>query len=170
MASLLKFYTGDQLQLAQLTYGQSQYIALNTATGQMYWNHGGTKYYMNYRSDWDISDSSLPSFIKNKPDVPTIQDLMQQLDISQLPDSMGLVTPHKQPIVPSQVTSPDGKHFYLKLGKRRPQELIGSSSMFSVQTDSLSMDSSDAYTIQLSRYMAYQNTPTLPSGWVLIYS
>ena len=170
MASLLKFYTGDQLQLAQLTYGQSQYIALNTVTGQMYWNHGGTKYYMNYKSDWDISDSSLPSFIKNKPQVPTIQDLIQVLDISRLPDSAKLVTTYRQPIVPSQVTSPDNKHFYLKLDKRRPNEIITTSSMYSVQTDSLNVDNSNAYTIQLSRYMAYQNTPTLPSNWSLLYS
>ena len=67
----------------------------------MYWNHGGTKYYMNYKSDWNVSDSTLPSFIKNKPQVPTIQDLLQVLDISQLPDSAKLITTYRQPVVPS---------------------------------------------------------------------
>ena len=65
----------------------------------MYWNHSGTKYYMNYSSDWDVSDSGLPSYIKNKPDVPTIQQLLQVLDVSLLPDSTQLITPHKQDII-----------------------------------------------------------------------
>ena len=167
--TLIKFFTGTTYQLSNLTQNLNQYIALNTQTGEMFWNHNGTKYYMNYRSDWDISDSSLPSYIANKPSIPTIQDLLSEVDFSQVSDSF--IATHREPINPGQVTGDGNGRFYLQLGKRRPTQLItNSGSMYSIQTESLSITSDNVFTIQLSRYMAYQNKTTVPSGWVLLYS
>lgn len=43
---------------------------------------GGTQ----VQSDWDESDSSKPSFIKNKPDVPTYLSDLSDIDLTNLQD------------------------------------------------------------------------------------
>ena len=102
---------------------------------------------MNYISDWDVSDSSLPSYIKNKPDIPTIQDLIDSIDISQLSDSQNLITTHRSPINPQDVVADGNGKFYLQLGKRHPTELITFGTMYSIEPDSLSIDQNNVLTI-----------------------
>lgn len=86
----------------------------------MFWNYNGTKYLINYKSDWDESDSSLPTYIKNKPSIPTIEDLIQNLDISELSDSQYLIHTHKEPIDPSQVQADGNGRYFLTLSTQRP--------------------------------------------------
>lgn len=132
-SAIIKFFTGTTSQLNSMTSGLSSYIAFNTQTGELWWNYNNTKYYLNYTADWNESDSSSPAFIKNKPDILTIQDLIGVLDISQLADSTKMLTSYTDPIDPSNVTTGTGGKFFYAIGKRRPSGLMtGNGTMYSI--------------------------------------
>jgi len=88
---------------------------------------------MNYVADWDISDSSLPSFIKHKPHILTIADLINVLDVSELADQYDLVATYREPIV-NVVDGGGGKYYFTPTkNKRRPVDLItNNGAMYSV--------------------------------------
>ena len=167
--SIIKFFTGTTYQLQRLTNSASQYIALNTQTGQMYWNHDGIKYYMNYVADWNASDSAAPNFIKNKPAIPTIADFISNLDVSQLQDVQHIIVTYRLPITQNMIRVNNG-HYTVDLGNRHPKGIITSTSMYSIDQDSVTLHQDNTITLQLNNYMAYQNVTTVPNNWAVYYA
>ena len=168
-SSLIKFFTGNTSELNRLTTGLNQYIALNTQTGVMFWNHDGTKYYMNYVADWQENNSSSPNYIKNKPNIPTIQDFIASLDISQIPDATSMLVTYRLPISSSMVQVNDG-HYTITLGTRHPTGIITSRNMYSIEPDTVTLNAANGITLQLNNYMAYQNVTSVPNNWAVYYA
>lgn len=170
-SAVIKFFTGTTSQLAQLTQNLSTYIALNTQTGACWWNYNGTKYYLNYISDWDVSDSSSPAFIKNKPHILTMEDLIGVLDVSQLADATKMITSYSAHIDPAEVSTGSGGKYFYSLGKRMPNALVtNNGTMYSIEPSTISKDANLNITLQLSNYMAYENVTTVPNTWSLWYA
>lgn len=169
-SAIIKFFTGNTSQLASMTNNLSSYIAFNTETGSLWWNYNGNKYYLNYIADWNQSDSSSPAFIKNKPDLLTIQDLIGVLDVSQLADATNMITSCKVPIDPSNVIEGAGGKFLYTIGKRAPSGIMTTNAVYDLQPSTVTVDANNNITIDLSNYMAYENVTSVPSTWALWYA
>lgn len=167
-SSIIKFFTGNTYELGRLTQGLNQYIALNTQTGQMFWNHNGSKYYMNCGADWNESDSTSPNYVKNKPFL-TVADLVSTFDLSQIPDATNMLVTYRLPISATMVNVNDG-HYTIDLGTRHPTGIITSRSIYSIEPDTVTLDQNNSITLQLNNYMAYQNVTSVPNNWAVYYA
>lgn len=172
--SIIKFLTGTTRQLQPYLNGATaqQYIAFNKTTGELWWNHQGTKYYLKCAPDWAQSDSTASSYIKNKPSIPTVDDLIEALDVKDLNDSLNLVSTFRQLIDPQQVIPmASGKRLLQLTSKRMPTRLITPNKQYQIEPQSTQIAQDNTLTIDLSPYLAYQNTTVIPANsWYLLYS
>ena len=164
-SDIIRFYSGTTQELN--TVAASNYIAFDQTTKSLSWCHNGTKYSIlaAQNPDWNVTDPSSPAYIKNKP---AIEAATLPTDLSQFSDETYLAHTVRKAVPSSSV---DTQKWFLTESKRRPSQLITPNTMYSIQTDSLALDSSGNYKINLSRYLAYQNTQNVPaSGWYLLYN
>lgn len=163
---IIAFVTGTTQQLNTLCPQPTtqQRLILNTQTGQVFWDYNNVRYQVNttqIQGDWDQSDSSSPEYIKNKPEVPT--------DISQLTD-----TEHKvgiaQSVLDTNTATTTASGIVVTLpSSKLPAFIKTANNMYNVQADSVAVSSNGVISLNISRYMAYQNLQTIPTNWSIIY-
>ena len=160
---IIKFYTGTASQIAARTAAKDTCIGLQTDTGKLFWKQGGVIHHL--KVDWqDVAQT---------PQILTEQDIEALFD-AYLPEHYLTELKRQDKSISLQNIAISGSGtqqtvIFPTASTARPCWLKTTNSLYSIQPQSVSIQQDGTLNIQLSRYMAYQNVTTVPSGWKLCY-
>ena len=166
---ILKFYSGSASQLATLTNNKATCIGLQTDTGKLFWKMYGNKIYL--KVGWEDISEKPQDLSDSAALIETVQSTLEQMlplyDFTEI-KRQDLNIDNTAVVVTGTGTQ---RKFTYNTGKSaRPCWVYTSGgNLHDIQPQAITIGPNGKISIELSRYLAYQNLTEVPNGWKLCY-
>lgn len=146
--------------------GDQQTMILCTDTGEVFWQYRRQRYKAGavpVQADWSQTNQQSLSYVKNKPDIKKLEQRLSELQ--QTNQSQSFIT-----ILDNMIETRNDGSLLIRTGRKDVPIQIQtiSGSFYPIQKDTL-IQLEGQICLKVNRYLIYQNSNIIPTGWKVYY-